>query len=223
MYDLWYTLGVAVIRPELLDAIKAAGPVYDLIDRYVIEVQKGEQTLRPKDPRAGLLEHNPTTNVRVAIAKFVKQFSPSAPPIGIYTAGRFCELVLLPNFASALPSSSSMKDVINLAHTAYDGAIGHGPQSTLPTFPAFLGLCMMDGNFVAAFKKPTTLLKQAVSEFGITIDPKNLEWQIANLFVKAQEFRQAVKLFMASDMTGWTSNTADQIFFWDGFTEHAIP
>src|SRR5215472_11625764 len=111
MYDLWYTLGVAVIQPELLDAIKAAGPVYDLIDRLVIEVQDGERILRPKDPRAGLLEKRPTTSVRVAIAKFVKQFSPSAPPIGIYTAGRFCELVVLPNFSSTLPNSSSMEDV----------------------------------------------------------------------------------------------------------------
>jgi hypothetical protein len=91
-------------------------------------------------------------------------------------------------------------------------------------FPAFLGLCLMDGNLIHDFAHPTPKLIEAVSEFGVTVDAANREWQIATAFVKTTEFDKAANLLMASSGNPWAGRvTLEQVYFWPGFSEHAIP
>jgi hypothetical protein len=225
MYDFWYTMGVAVIQPALLDAITPAKPAFDFGQRLVIDFVDDVPVLRPNAPSTGLLENKPTTDVRLAIATFVKGYSASAPPIGIYTAGRFCQLVLIPYFASAQQDDSSFEDIIDLAHQAYVKAVGAGKESQLATFPAFLGLCLMDGRLVQDFAAPTPKLIEILAEFGMKPDATTLEWQIATAFVKAPEFGDATQLLMLADNDPWQGggSTLEQAYFWDGKSEYAIP
>jgi hypothetical protein len=224
MYDFWYALGVAAIKPRLLDAI-AKEVKFDFVTRKIIETdQSGHKTVLPKGPNTGLLEYAATTSVRRTMARFVKKFSPSAPPIGIYCAGRFCQLMRICHFASQHPNDSKFTDIIKLANKAYIKALDGGPKSAMPTFPAFLGLCLMDGNFVFDFKRPTKKLKEAVSEFGIRVGNASREWQIATAFVKTAEFQTATQYLMAGDSNPWQAHiTLEQIYFWPTFSEHAIP
>ncbi len=224
MYDFWYTMGVATIKPALLDPIKSAA-AFDFYPRIVIDVINGVNVTRQPGPSTGLLEEAPTEAVRLAIAKFVKAYSPSAPPIGVYTAGRMCQLVLIDHFSNASPKDTAFKNIIALAHSGYTGAVGAGPESKLPSFPAFLGLCLLDANMVLDFAAPTPKLAQIVSEFGIKIDAGNREWQIATAFVQTQGFKKATFLLMAADNDPWQGggSTLEQAYFWSGKTEYAIP
>lgn len=231
MYDLWYALGVGIITPKLLVEINKANPKFDFVQRIIIEIADDQiPVLRPKAPNTGLLEDGPTTAVRLAIAGFVQKFSPAAPPIGIYCAGRLCQLIQIPFFSSSQQDRSSFSDIIALAHQAYLIAIGQGPESKLATFPAFLGLCLLDGNLVqdlphrqdGCITKATPRAIEAAGEFGIGDDAKR-EWEIVTAFISADEFVQASDLLMVQDKSPWKGTTGEQIFFWQGLTEHAIP
>jgi hypothetical protein len=223
VYDFWFTLGVTIMRPALLDKISDAGPVFDFVDRIIIEVTNGQPALRPKAPDTGLLEKDPTTAVRLAISKFVRGVSAAAPPIGIYCAGRFCQLIKIPFFASAQPNTSSLRDIINSAHAGYLAALNDGPESPIPAFPAFLGWLLVDPALVPDFDSPTDQVKEVASEFGVVVDDTNRSWQIARTFVKTNEFLHATQLLMVADNSPWKSATAEQIIFWTGLSEHAIP
>jgi hypothetical protein len=222
MYDVWYTMGLAVMRPALLDAINAAGPVFNTLQRIIVEIGNGNQVLRPVTPNSGVLVNAPTTSVRLAIAQFTRAYSPASPPIGIFCAGRFSQLVTIPYFSSTLPASSAFKDIISLANQAYTKAIGTGAESTLASFPAFLGLCMLDVGVVNDFPVPTPALIEVAGEFGITIGAGSREWQIATAFTRAQEFSTATQLLMAGDSDPWECGCQEQAYFWNGFSEHAI-
>jgi hypothetical protein len=223
VYDFWFTLGTATIKPALLDAIQNAGPVFDFVQRIIVEIEDGEQTLRPSAPSAGLLENTPTTAVRAAIAKYVGAFSPAAPPIGIYCAGRLSQLMKIPFFSSTDQAHTSFRDIIKLANQAYVKGLAGGAESKLPSFPAFLGLCLVDGQLVEGFENPGADVKQIVSEFGISVDSANREWQIATAFADTDEFASATQLLMLGNMNPWRGTTLEQVFFWDGLSEHAIP
>jgi hypothetical protein len=223
VYDFWFTLGTAIMRPALLDAINDAGPVFDFVDRLIIEVENGVPAFRPKAPNTGVLEEDPTNSVRLAISKFVRGFSSAAPPIGIYCAGRFCQLIKIPLFDSAKPKNSSLKDIIDSAHAGYLEALGNGQVSSLPMFPAFLGLLLVDTTLVSDFDPPTDQVKEIACEFGIVVDDSNRSWQIAKAFVTTQGFLRAAGLLMVEDQSPWKGVCSEQIVFWPTFNEHAIP
>lgn len=224
MYDSWFTMGLAVMRPALLDAINAAQPAFNFVERIVCEVQPdGKLVALRKGHQTGLLENEPTTNVRRAIVKFAKAFSASAPPIGIYCAGRFSQYARITNFASQLPDKSKFSDIIALANTGYRRALGTDAESTRPEFAAFLGACMLDGALARELKTPTQEQIDIASEFGITADASNREWRISTAFAATDEYMTAANLFMTGDLDPWESISAEQIIFWEDFNEHAIP
>ena len=73
------------------------------------------------------------------------------------------------------------------------------------------------------FENPGADVKQIVSEFGISVDSANREWQIATAFADTDEFASATQLLMLGNMNPWRGTTLEQVFFWDGLSEHAIP
>ncbi len=226
MYDYWFTLGVAAIKPELVDVICAATPAFDFVQRIVIEIQDGKLLPPRVGTSTGLLQNKPTTDVRDAISKFLHDFSPAAPPVGVYCAGRLSQLCCIEQFDSGT-RKSTFKDISGLAHTAYVKAIGKGSGYTDPRFPAFLGLCMMDGILVSGFKKrqPAPLVKRILAEFGVEISARNRDWQIARRFVDQREFTQATSFLMAGDDNPWFEGSGcfDQAIFWPTVSEHAVP
>jgi hypothetical protein len=227
MYDFWYALGVATISPGLLPAI---APLVDFTFTQKITVLPANFKVLG-GPNTGLLVEgdasaNPpvpgTTLVRAKIAEYVKGYSTSAPPIGIYCAGRFCQMMKIAFFESSHKNDSALTDIIKLANTAYTRALGGGAPSTLPTFPAFLGLCLMDGNLASDFAGRTPALREAASEFGIVVDDRS--WQIAASFVTQPEFRTATQYLMAGNSNPWQSHiTLEQMYWWPRISENAIP
>jgi hypothetical protein len=228
MYDFWYALGVATIKPSLLVAIMKAKPTFPLVPRVLIEFPQGLPRPLPVGPYTGTLEENPTTAVREAMAAFLQKFSVEnysvlAPPVGIYCAGRFSQLITIPYFNSKKPRESSLSNIFDLAHTAYLKAVGKGPESKLASFPAFLGVCLMDTRFSTKIQTPTPEALAAAAEFGISPDRTKREWNIAQAFVKRVEFRGATYLLQGADKNPWSGHvTSEQIFFWPDFNDHVV-
>jgi len=229
MYDFWFSLGVATVQPNFVDAF-AGHAAFDFVQRTIVETDNtGKQIILPINPSAGVLRNNATTQVRVDIANYLQTFSQRnfgvpAPPVSIYCAGRFCQLVKIPAFQSTLPNSS-FRDIVALANTAYKKAVGAGKPSKMQSFLAFLGLCLLDNNLVAdlILPQPTQKVLDAAAEFGISPGGTPYEWGLAKAFVQTQEFGDATQLLMVGDANPWKSHaTEEQAYFWDGFSEHAV-
>ena len=168
--------------------------------------------------------------MRSAIAAYVQRFSKAAygvnaPPIGIYCAGRFCQLIKIPQFQVPL-ANTALSDIMTSAHAGYSDALkatGNQP-SKLSTFPAFLGLCLMDATFVCHFSPITNDVKQVASEFGIDVATPGLEWKIATAFVKTPGFTKAVAHLMGGNQNPWLSKvTLEQVLWWSNSSQYAIP
>jgi len=233
MYDFWYSLGAAVVDPGLLDAISKARPEFTFVERTVVE-KVGANWFARSGPRTGLAERDSTTRVRVAIAKYlkVKNF-PMPPPIGIYSAGRFCQLMNIPFFQST-ETNSTFRNIIRLTHQAFTEASAAAPAPALATLPAALGMCLLDGQISGGIRKlpkPGSIsvkaLEQILGEFHI--DLSGPHGRLLKLFVKDPQFKSAVNFLMAGDENPWdrTGNTLEQAVFWidDGSLrgEHVVP
>jgi hypothetical protein len=169
--------------------------------------------------------------MRTDIVKYFVTANVAAPPIGIYTAGRFCQLVSIPLFDSKTPNTSFL-DIMKKANAAYINATTTG-KSNLPAFPAILGLTMMDSFLTDAIRKPDTGtavvspadLVEILGEFGVKI-PSG-DFTILQNFVNDQGFKDAVGLLMggAGPEDPWADagTTLEQMVFWTGKTEYAIP
>jgi hypothetical protein len=226
VYDFWFTLGTAIIDPGFLAVIKnpANGITanFHFVERVVVELD-GENAIHRHGPSAGLLEEASTTAVRLAMANYIKG-APGAPPVGIYAAGRFCQLVNIPTFDSNhTPADGNFDKIIALAHNAWVSALGASPVPAIPAFRAFLGLCLCDQNLVFDFAAPTPALIEAASEFGITVGTSPA-WTIASACVSHPDFSAGARLFMLGDLDPWDdAPTFEQAFFWKGRSEFAIP
>jgi hypothetical protein len=226
MFDFLYTLGLCVIRPALVKAVSDLHPKFFRVQRTITEIDAaGKETVVSKgSPQTGNLDKDSTEAVRARIGQFVKGYSQSAPPIGIYTAGRFCQLVNVPYFSSAKLNNSSFADIVALFHSGYLEAMHSEPESTLPTFPAFLGLIAMDAKMRFQFNQPTDQLDRVLSEFGI-VRGRDREWDIALRYDASQGFQEGVTLYMQSDSDPWEDVGSGETFFWwnDIHTAHVIP
>ena len=231
MYDFWYAMGVAVITytndptrlPNLLHDIAnaATAPAFDFARRLIIDMPGGVPAFRQTAESTGTLQQAPTDDVRTAIAASVKRFSAAAPPIGIYCAGRFCQMVKIPAFSNN--AGSSFADIVRLANTAYTSALAPDTPAAL-TFPALIGLLMLDSAFAREVPAPTARTLQVLTDFGIlTTSP---DYRIASRFVTdaAGNYAAATKLLMAESLSPWTRGgvTSEQVFFDPEKTKYAV-
>jgi len=229
MYDFWYTLGATAIDPTLLAAIKK--PVFNFGQRLIIENVDSKPALRIAHS-TGQLDNQATTDARAQIAGFFagkKAAFPAAPPIGIYTGGRFCQLMTIRKFDSGDPQSTFAR-IIQRANTAYGKGVAavSNPQSVM--FPAFLGLLMMDQKFVVAFDglpaaQVDPAVKEIFGEFGIKVVDGNPDFELAKAIVKTQEFKDSVADLMGpNNLNPWSDGgtTLEQALFWSNKSEYAI-
>lgn len=229
MYDFWFTLGYAATD---LGLVKKVMPdpgkfKFTFVDRLVIEVGKGIITTR-HGPSTGLLDKTVTTAMRQDIVGYFVANKVVAPPIGIYTAGRFCQLVSIPQFQSKV-DPTTFADIMNSANSAYLAATKPGPSKN-PAFPAVLGMCLMDSLVSEAIRKHGDTpgndeLTEILGEFGVIIGSS--DWTILKTFVNDQGFKDAVGLLMGGtgDQDPWADagTTLEQMMFWPGKSEYAIP
>jgi len=233
MYDFWYALGTAVIsHPGLFNAVQAAGPKFEFVTRVVVDAhQNGDVDVR-RPKTTGLLEETSTNAVRLAIATFLKGFAQAVPPVGVYTAGRFSQLVKIPLFNTKDPAST-FDDVLKAAKVAFNAALQGGAQPALPTLPALLGLCLMDGKVQILIRKfpngfvpgEQAELAEFLGEFGVALGDPN--FLVLQRFVNNANFNHAFDLMMGptNDQNPWDEDgtTLEQGLFWEDRSEHAIP
>jgi hypothetical protein len=242
MYDFWYSLGLTIIRPSILKMPQPqvqnksindlAAIAFVPIDSRTIKDTGlpvgGAYAFKPSrtSNAPGVLanDQGQTENVRKALAYSVKNYSSSAPAIGIYSAARFSQLISIKNFGNK-KTPATFGQIIDNLHAGYVDAIGTGPESTLSTFPAFLGLMAMDALLVADFATGTPKLDQVLSEFGF--DRSTPEWQIASRFALSNGFTSPVTAALQNgDGNPWNegSPTFEQVYFWpNGHSEYAVP
>jgi hypothetical protein len=191
MFDLWYTTGAAITFPEILDEVTAKGnaagiaagrndgdPLFFTIP--AIQFSNGGTPnvpiLNPNIPNpaaavapvirdSGYIVRDIIGAVRTAIKDSVHKRFPFAPPISLFTAGKFCQLLTVTLF--------DFKNNVRLANQGYEAAVTNLPAKRSPNFPAFLGVYLMDSSLTGAVSGatgPTTEAQKALAEFGIT-DP----------------------------------------------------
>lgn len=228
MYDFWFTLGYAAIKPALVGDVEKLAD-FQFVDRVVVEADDSGITTR-RGPSTGRLIKGSTTAVRKKIASNLSAV-PGVPPIGIYTAGRFCQMVSIDQFQSG-GKNTKFRDIMILANTAYKATSNY--TAKVNTFPALMGMCLMDGLFVTlilkfvgkkATKGEKTELKEILAEFGVTSTDSDDFKKLAK-FVAQKEFKRAVSLLMGGngDQNPWDEDgtTLEQLLFSDK-SPYAIP
>src|ERR1035441_1157757 len=123
MFDLWYATGAAIMFPELLDetvskgdaagvaAGRAAGAplFYHLPSIQFCDGQNpnapisnpnmnGAAAVAPIIQDSGFVVADIIDDVRTAIKDAVHKWFPFAPPISLYTAGKFCQILTVPGY-----------------------------------------------------------------------------------------------------------------------------
>jgi hypothetical protein len=221
MYDFWFTLGSAIMNPALLDAINAVPPVFNLVDRTITETVGGKQTFKyANKTTAGLLDQESTCLVRDAIWNFLSK-NPAVPsksgppPISIYTAGKFCQLLTIPMISFAVN--------VGLANTAYtDSLKGALPGAFSERFPAYLGVCLVDTTLQAklAAPPPDVDVDNSVAQFGI--DKGGTEWPVITGFAADPNLAKATGSLLNVPNGPWLKTCDDQFLFWEANNERAI-
>lgn len=211
MYDFWFTLGRAIMRIDLLDVIEKTAHFERLRERDIIETDMhGARKTLTNTVSAGLLQPDPTTAVRKAIRKYyVDHHVAGAPPVSIFTAGRFSQLLQVP--------AIGFRKNVELAGQSYRNALqGHSERFT-NGFVAFLGLCLVDSIITTEFANPSDPdLLDAIQEFGI--DP--LELPNIVRYIGDEPFQKAQSDLLNG--SGWPCGCLEQFRFWKGKNEHAI-
>jgi hypothetical protein len=224
MYDLWYSFGTAIMSPGLLTRLQGLEPEFQLVTRTITETADPEPTGMYDPPLtddtfAGVLDSDSTTDVRKAIWTYLTQAqtSPtrSIPPVSIYTAGKFCQLL-------NVPTTDFFEDIIANANAVYKDALGdYDPDTFTPGFPAFLGVCLVDSKLSGKVANPADAdLTEAIGEFGINPDPASPERTVIASFTGDKRFQPLQRSLLNEGP--WRTSCADQFLFWVGRSEHAV-
>jgi len=231
MYDYWFTFGAATMDPKMLHRIvadKAVAklrrqhqPLFQFVRRQISDYDGAQWVLREEAPSTGWLNQAATEAVRDAIAADLqKKFRKAAPPVGIMTAGRFCQLLSIAPYYD-VASETTFMSVMKLAQKAYGKAASGGLRPRSPKFPALIGLCLLDGFLVQGFVGPSQELLRILREFNV--GSKSPDFQIAARFTASKEYQKASHLLLFGDQSTWeTQVTCEQIRFWSG-NEKALP
>ncbi len=227
MYDLWYSLGTAVMNPALITtistAIQNAGkPCFNLLkSRLFTEVQPdGSTTLILNKTTAGLLDLDVLPAVRAAIRTFF-QAAPGAPPVSLYAAGKLSQFLAVDVIDSqSVHGKLDFSDIINLANQAVT-AVGGGANVSA-AFTALLGLCLIDETARSVTAGNAAPKPAVLNEFGLA----NVG-EIARItsIVGHPNFMDAQKSFLEGDNNTWdpSESSSEQFFTWaGGHNERAV-
>jgi hypothetical protein len=226
MYDFWYCMGVAIANPGLLTAVMKATPKFIRVKQTITNVDgtTGAITvLNGGKPLtfAGILDQDATNSVRDAIRAAIAGTA-GAPPVSIATAARFCQYAVLTDI--------QFDKVLGWARNAFQSAFGDYHGTPPATFPALIGVTLVDGKVVTlinaapADAPPTDpLLRNFLDEFGLSQDPKDPIRSRLVTFVKHPYFSNATDSLLNNPKTSpWQMCGGEHFFFWPAKDEYAI-
>jgi hypothetical protein len=238
MYDFWFTLGSAIMDASIFANIQTAvtASAFTLLQsRRIVDTDTTGAVIFDKTntKTAGVLPApsaagvpSVTDGIRKSIRGFI-QGNDNAPPVGIYTAGKFSQLLTIPWIDSA--TRTNFAGVMRLATQAYGNAAAGTRVDELPdTFPALVGLCLIDHAMAGLIPLSSVTtpdgpaLQPVMAEFQISSNPQSLERQILSKFVHDPNFQTAATLLQQGDSTPWQEVCGEQYFFWDPQNERAV-
>ena len=255
MYDFWFTLGSAIIHPEFLDAVgKTAQPNFNRIMRVTVEstlVPTPETTETFMEAiSAGKLDSAGTPKFRVALQQQLVALSrkgknPPPPPTSVYAAGRLSQLLTIEPLGFGGPNGH-LAEAQRAFKNAVDQTPGANPAEFSNTFPAFIGLCLIDGGLRSLLEDaapaaiagdaatPTRALTnvsrsdgqivddlgEILAEFGISSDPRSPERQVISNFLAGSE--DIIALMMRADGNPWDVACADWLVYWSPQSDRAV-
>ena len=219
MYDFWFTLGSAIMNPALLTTISAVPPVFTRVNRTITET--GGTPPLINTTTAGLLNATSTPLVRDAIWNFLQTYpaipSKSGPPISIYTAGKLCQLLTIPAIGFVAN--------VGLANTAYTASLsGASPATFSESFPAYLGLCLVDPALQTklAALLPDPDVANSVAQFGINSSASSTEWPVITGFAAHPSLTAATSSLLAGPASPWLTTCGEQFLYWGPQNDRAI-
>jgi hypothetical protein len=190
MYDLWYSLGAAVMFPQIIDEVKTKGdaagvaagrpagaslffPVqniqfYDAVNKVPIKnpnIADPVGSVTPVINDSGFVVAEIIDDIRSILKNSIHNWFPFAPPISLYTAGKFCQFMTVPDY--------NLTANLSLANQGYQAAVKSLPAKRSPNFPAFLGVLLIDPGLSGSLlgnTAPPLIAQNALSEFQVT-DP----------------------------------------------------
>jgi hypothetical protein len=220
MLDLWHTLGTILVFPDdffsASDALvkQIGGPLFEWVPQVYSE-ERDANGVALSGPFAtfvnkvgGNLDKNITTAARSMLAQYVAtHHGELAPPISIYTAGKFCQMLTVPSF--------DFKNKMNAFVTAFRRA---GGTSLSPSryFLSLAGVSLLDFDLSATLSDASDPDRLGIyKEFRVT-DP---EKAVMTAFVKDPDFIRAQKLLL--DPPDWDS-CLEQFSFWAAHNERMV-
>ena len=190
-----------------LTVLSNAQPVFTTVKRVITE--NGHKVVSD-NPASGLLDADATTRLRQAIRAYLKTNAPNLP-ISIYAAGKMSQLLMVPEV--------HFSDNITLANTAYVAActgagVPNAAASFSPLFPAFLGVCLLDGNLTTFLQAgPGSDADEAIEEFGIDPDPAKPDLKVVNQLTAGSFITAQTNLLSSA---AWQGGCGSQFLFWKG-------
>ncbi len=238
MYDLWFTIGAAVMDPNLVTDLLGKAPVFNIVSRLIVEwsdlpLPKGAFYPPASDSiTAGVLDATSTATIRKEIRTYlennpVPQHSP-IPPISIYTAGKMCQLLNVPDnkrFLQVLgPTTDNPPTGLNQAYkNALAAVVGSNPANFSTGFAGFLGLLAIDNRLAGKVDTPGDPdLIQAAKEFGLSNDATSNERKVLAAYATDPAFTTAQSLLTNGTDGPWRTSCGDQFLFWSPQNAHAI-
>ncbi|MBS1857039.1 MAG: hypothetical protein JST11_16840 [Acidobacteria bacterium] len=248
MYDFWFTLGVAIMQSDFFGTVSAP-PDFNHIVRLTVEtdtsvtppkIEKFENTIS-----AGKLDSNGAPKFRAALNKQLKTLAaagmiPPPPPTSVYAAGRLSQLLLVPELGF-----SGEQGFFAVAHEAFSSAVAdtNANVSTFPaTFPAFLGLCLIDGGLRALLRNDGRIdrvmltkelevanrpdgpivddLGELLDEFGISRDANSPERKVLTGFLNGTE--GVVQDMVRRNGNPWQFGCPDWLVYWSPQSDRAV-
>ncbi len=223
MFDLWHTLGTILVFPTEFftasDALTASvgRPLFENVplvyseERDAQGIAIGAQGSKYSyvNKVGGNLDGNITTAARTMLATFLSNhYGPLAPPVGIYTAGKFCQMLTVPSF----DFKSSMTAFANAFKAA--GGVAISPS---PCFLALVGASLIDASLAAVLIDPSDPRRAAIyQEFRVT----DTEKAVLSAFIHDKKFGDTQKKFL-EDPPDWDC-CSGQFLFWVGHNEHMV-
>jgi hypothetical protein len=234
VYDFWYSLGAAVMQPDMVPSIEAKNPKFKFVKKTMTVTEldgttpatnlDGTPVAITITPATGLLEKASTSEVRDVIAAAVGKL-PAAPPISIYTASRFCQMLNIKEFNPQ--TKKNFLTIMADAGSAYAAVLkAAGGVVLSPGFPAFIGMCLLDNALFSLIPAPANAnplkdpLAKFVAEFGI--NEGSAEWMVMKNLKLQKGFADASEELMLGEDNPWLCGCGDLSLFWPAHSEYTL-
>jgi len=212
-------MGAVVAFPEdFFDAIATKKAKHPVLFRQIAKVVSEEQDSKGMAVAgttftnlvAGTVDSNTTTAIRQALRDFnMRHFPQTTPPIGIYAAGSFCQMLTVPSFKFETNMRSFAK--------VFEAAGWNSDMQPSQYLLALAGVSLLDAELSGVLADASDPRQARVhKEFQIT---SGAEKELLTKFTKAPEFGETQGSFLS--VPNWI-RCRQQFFFWAEHNESMV-